>query len=209
MHQITATICCVRTLNPAPDRKLILIKSLSSIFTSQQIDVFLNYKLNDKDINFLKTNIKNTLSIIPPDSYNCANLSSLLGAVIMDNSEIPVTIMTGHLDYEGYRLFSCDKPIPTKQTKKNGEYWNGHCWIEFGEYILDLSIFRTVYYTEKFPETIKNNIINKYGKGKGSIMIPTDNFEEYGFTYTPRFALNNNQINGLVLGAEEKYLKNN
>lgn len=191
------------------NRKSALIKSLNKILSSEKIEHYLNYQLDNSHIDFLKINIREILSIIPPDAYNCANLSSLLGAVIMDNSNIPLVIMTGHLDYNGNRIFNCDKAIPTEKNNIKGEFWNGHCWIEFGQYILDISIFRTVYYAENFPEKIKRDIVSKYGEGKGALMIPIESIEEYGFEYTPCFALDDKQISGLVQGTNEKYLKKN
>ena len=186
-----------------------LAESLNEIFSTKEIELFFNYELNNDDITFLKTCMKEVLTIIPPDAYNCANLSSLLGAVIVDHSKIPIAIMTDHLDYKGSRVFNCEKPISIKTTNTKETLWKGHCWIEFGQYILDISIFRTVYYSENFPPLIKRDIINKYGEGKGAIMIPKDAIEEYGFEYTPCFALNNEQINGLVQGTKEKYLNKN
>jgi hypothetical protein len=188
------------------DRKTLLIEVLKTRYNSKEISDFLNYRLNKHDLEFLKTVITETLRMIPPDAYNCGNLSALLGAIIIDNSEIKANIITGHLDYNGKRLFNCKNNIPTNSTD---EIWSGHCWIELAGYILDISIFRTVYYAENFPELIKNEIINKYGTGKGSLMIPVESCEDYGFTYTPCFILSEQQINGLVSGTKEKYLSKN
>jgi len=183
------------------DRKLTLIKVLNEIFTLKEIEKFFKYELKINDIEFLKSTIKDVLSIVSYDAYNCANLSSLLGVSITDNSNIPIVIMTGHLDYNGNRLFNCDKPISVKANNSKVQDWNGHCWIECGKYILDVSIFRTVYFGENFPEKIKKHIVSRYGEGKGAIMIPKDSINEYGFEYTPRFALDDEQIiNGLVKG---------
>ncbi len=189
------------------NRESILKNILLTELSAEQTDLFFSYQLNESDLQFLKENIRNTLTYIPNDAFNCAMLSAILGAKIFDDSQIPVTVITGHLDYAGQRIFTCSRPIPDSTQSKEGEYWDGHCWIELGGHILDISFFRTIYYG-KVPSMLKSKIIYEFGKGRGSLMGTPEKLEISEFNYTPCHILTQNQIDGLIAGAQLKYFSN-
>ena len=171
---------------------------LTYIFEKKQIDVFNVYSLTEKDIEFIKEINNEVLSKIPQKAFNCAQLSALLGAVITDNSNIPVVVVSGHLDYWGNRIFNCKSPLPYSTAKKEiNEIWDGHCWVEVPNLVIDISLFRTIYYGN-VPEKIKEQIVTQFGKGRGSIMASSSQMETIGLKYTPCYQVNENLINGLI-----------
>lgn len=171
---------------------------LNNILTLEEIKSFESYKLSNKNIDFIKEVNNEILQFIPQKAFNCAQLSALLGATIFDNSNIPVVVISGHLDFQEKRLFNCKSPIPYSIEKKEiNEIWDGHCWVEIPNLIIDNSIFRTIYYGN-LSSTIKDDIIEKFGEGKGSLISPLDKMNKLGFKYIPRFIVNQNQINGLI-----------
>lgn len=174
--------------------------------TAKQSEHHFDYQLLDSDFDFLNQNIRKTLSLIPQDAFNCAMLSAIIGAKIYDDSEIPVVVIAGHLDFFGKRIFNCKGPIPNATENDNGEFWDGHCWLEFGGYILDISFFRTIYFG-KVPTSLKNKVIDEFGNGRGALMGKPEQLETKGFNYVPCHILSQNQINGLIAGAENKYFK--
>ena len=186
------------------NRNQILENILLTDFTTEQTESFFSYQLIDSDFEFIKENIKKTLTIIPNDAFNCAMLSAILGAKIFDDSQIPVAVIAGHLDYAGQRVFTCSGPIPNSSDNTDGQYWDGHCWIEFGGYVLDISFFRTIYYGI-VPDKLKNKVISEFGEGRGSLMGKPNELQKSEFTYTPCHIVTQNQIDGLIVGAEFKY----
>ena len=173
-------------------------KRLINILDNEKIEVFNSYQLSHEDIEFIKEVNMAVLSKIPQKAFNCAQLSALLGAIIYDHSDIPVVVMSGHLDYRGRRIFNCSSPIPYSKDKMEiNEIWSGHCWIEIPNFIIDNSIFRTIYYGN-VPQTLRSQIVHQFGEGRGTITASIEQMNTIGFNYTPCYELNQDLINGLI-----------
>ena len=184
-------------------RETVLKSTLRTVMTEEDVDSFLSYEITDSDVSFLKEAINGVLSIMPTDAFSCATLSGLLGAYINDHSNIPVSVISGHLDYSSKRIFNCYKPIPYSTDKEEiNEIWDGHCWVELNNLIVDISIFRTIYYGQ-VPRDLHENIVNKFGKGRGALVGTIRDIQKNDFVYTPCYCLTQDQISGLVRGAEK------
>lgn len=86
-------------------------------------------------------------------------------------------------------------------TGNTPEIWDGHCWLEFGGMIGDISLYRTVNYG-KVPEDFSRFIFDTFGKGKGLLCATTEGLNEVGLNYIPCYSLREGQINGLLNGLE-------
>jgi hypothetical protein len=190
-------------------RNLILKKILYPVMSKNEIDSFLCYQLTNNDLKFLIEAINEVLGRIPANAFNCVMLSGLLGAIINDHSNIPAAVITGHLDYSTKRIFNCKDPIPFSADKKYiFGIWDGHCWVELNNKIIDISIFRTIYYS-KVPTIPYHEIIQKFGKGRGALIGSSNELENLNLIYTPCHCLSQDQISGIVLGAEKLINPNN
>ena len=171
---------------------------LIKILDKKEIEAFNSYILTTENIEFIRDVNEGVLRKIPQKAFNCAQLSALLGAVICDNSEIPVAVISGHLDYFEKRIFNCKSPIPYSTEKREiNEVWDGHCWVELPNMIIDNSFFRTIYYGN-VSSGLKDQIIKQFGSGKGTLIAPIEKMNTIGFNYTPCYELNQSQINGLI-----------
>jgi prepilin-type processing-associated H-X9-DG protein len=184
------------------NRKAVLNEALLENYTQSEVAHFINYVIDQNDIDFLKESAIEVLSRVPQKAFNCTALSSLWGAIIKDNSKIPVAVICGHLDFAGKRIFQCNAPLPKTDDAANMGFWDGHCWLEFGGLIGDMSIFRTFYYGN-VPDTLKKQIISQFGEGRGLIIASPETLLAQGFIYTPCYSLSDIQINGLIKGALE------
>ena len=183
-------------------RDLILRKVLLDTLTEEEVNALMSYIILSEDIEFIKKSSNEVLKNIPLKAFNCATLSALLGAIIQDNSNIPVAVIAGHFDYYDRRIFNCKRPIPYSINKKLiNEIWDGHCWVELSGLIIDISIFRTVYFGD-VPPLFREKIIKAYGENHGMILASPMKFIEAGFNYTPCYCLTQDQINGLIKGAK-------
>jgi len=171
-----------------------------NIVDQDKIEAFKSYDLTPNDIEFIKEVCKEIHEAIPQKAFNCAQLSALLGATITDHSSIPAVVMSGHLDYNNSSIFKCNKPISCKPGLTTiNEIWDGHCWVEIPHYIIDNSIFRTVYYGN-FPKKFKQQIIKQFGQGRGTLISPAEQMKTIGFEYIPCFEIENVIIDGLIKG---------
>ena len=184
-------------------RETILKNTLRTVMTKEDVDSFLSYEITASDMLFLKEAVNEVLRKMPANAFNCAMLSGLLGAIINDHSNIPVSVISGHLDYSSKRIFNCYKPIPFSTDKKEiNEIWDGHCWVELNNLIVDISIFRTIYYGN-VPRDLHDNIVYRFGEGRGALVGTPHEIQKMDFAYTPCYCLTSDQISGLVLGADK------
>ncbi len=183
-------------------RELKLNDVLKTTLTEKEIQDFFSYALTTDNLAFLKEAINEVLTIVPKNAFNCAMLSGILGAIISDHSKIPVSVIAGHLDYSSKRIFNCTRPIPYSTDKKEiTEEWDGHCWVEINNLIVDISFFRTMYYGQ-IPTDLNKQIRAKFGEGRGALVCSPNEMLNQGFNYTPCYCLTKDQISGLVLGAQ-------
>ncbi|MFA6128810.1 MAG: hypothetical protein WC699_16035 [Bacteroidales bacterium] len=161
----------------------------------------MNYQISEEDVEFIRQTCHQVLENIPVRAFNCAMLSAILGAIIYDNSKIPVAVIAGHLDYNDQKIFYCKGPIPYSRKKKSiNEIWDGHCWVELGGLVIDISIFRTVYFGQ-VPGDFHDQITRKFGLNRGALVGLPGELAHDGFNYTPCYCLTQDQITGLVQGA--------
>lgn len=123
-------------------------------------------------------------------------MSAMWAAIIKDHSKIPVAAICGHLKWKGSNLFYCKENIPTHDT--NG-LWDGHCWLEFGGLIADISIFHTLANEEKL-KNLNSFMEEKLGAGKGLLCMYAEELDQLYLTYTPCYSLTDLQINSLING---------
>ena len=183
-------------------REIILENTLKTIMTEKEIHSYLSYELTGNDEIFLKEVINEVLRKLPANAFNCGLSSALLGAMILDNSSIPVSVISGHLDYSTKRIFNCYNPIPYSTEKIYiNEIWDGHCWVEINNLIIDISIFRTIY-NGKVSNDLYDKIISQFGKGRGALLGSPKEIQKLGFDYIPCYGLTQNQISGLIRGID-------
>lgn len=125
-------------------------------------------------------------------------------AALKSYYSIPAIAVIGDLYINGTPVFKCKKNIPTpsRDNPTIREHWDGHCWVEVGGYICDLSLFRSAY-ALKGPSLLKNFIINNFGEGKGAILLPLNNLPQ-GMDFIPKYVLNESQISGILSGLAEQ-----
>lgn len=102
------------------------------------------YRFSDADVDFVTTISQKIRLVYPNEAGACCLMSAMLMAKIHDETQIPARMVAGSLavhrkfvfgddrGFDGAAIFSADQPS-----------WNGHCWIEVGEWIVDVSIFQT------------------------------------------------------------------
>lgn len=185
------------------DRNTALKTSLLQNYSIADIEKFFSYQLSQDEIAFVQDTAKEVLLNMPPKAFNCTQISAIWAAIIQDNSKIPVSVICGDLHFMNKKIFVCNSSVPIPEIGKEiNDFWDGHCWLEFGGLIADASFFRTIYFGE-VPNQLKQLIVDKFGNGKGTIIATPDNMLSNGFTYIPKYSLSNLQINGLINGIQQ------
>jgi hypothetical protein len=130
-------------------------------------------------------------------------MSAVWVALIQDRLGLPAYCVAGDLIVEGRIIFGglSDIELATAFDKSNPSL-DVHCWLGFGEYVGDLSVFRTAY-SPQGPKSLLKVVLEKFGPGKGLFLSTVQDAANAGLKYIPKYVLTEAQLNGLVRGARE------
>ncbi|MDB9511035.1 hypothetical protein PN499_07560 [Kamptonema animale CS-326] len=172
-------------------------------YPEEEASKYLEYRLTKEDMKLIVDEAKRILHNFPSIPNSCAPMSAIWTAMIRDNTDIPVHMVAGSLDMMGKRIFGDNmKTNDMSQTFSESNLdWAGHCWVIFGDYIGDISIFRTAY-SEHTPKWLGEMIFSVFGEGRGMLLGTPSNLLKYGLVYTPSYVLKDSEITGLIRSIE-------
>jgi hypothetical protein len=181
------------------ERRLKFISALESVYSPEEIQNILDYKISEEEFNNIASMGRQLLRTIPTLPSVCVSMSSKWYEFIKFHTTIPVCVVTGHLKVQNQSLFTQKVPINSLPfDSETFEGWNGHCWIEFGGYIGDISIFRTVY-AESFPHpNFRKWFLSRFGENQECLFAKVTDLEDAGLSYIPVNVLNESEITRLV-----------
>ncbi|MGL6194446.1 MAG: hypothetical protein ACRC2T_06440 [Thermoguttaceae bacterium] len=155
--------------------------------------IFQSPKFNDS--------CRNILQLFEKKPFLCTPMSAaLLAELEYSFPERSFKIKTGDLLYDDCILFKqnfdLNLLIPDENNTIKTE-WDGHCWVEFdNRYIIDISLFRTIY-SDAFTKPCKKDILSKFGTDGGCLIIDKQN-PEFLFRYIEHNELQKNIIDGIL-----------
>lgn len=138
------------------------------------------------------------LNDIPRGFGKCTIMSAYLCALLTDGHKLPAVAVAGDLIISGKSAFQTDIRI---QQPNQGDIilddWQGHCWVEIGGFICDVSICRTA---DLSPDksNLKAFIHSKFGKGRGLIAFPVQSAIDEGMIYSPKEVLADDIITTII-----------
>lgn len=140
---------------------------------------------------------------VPPQRGHCAMLSSAWAMMLRENFDIPALVVCGDL-YAGQQLiFKSKNNIPDFSAKAPNQVVSfevdGHCWLDIGGYICDLSIFRTAYAIDQ-EHALAKFVNQRFGAGRGIFICPYELLGSSGFKYVPKSVLKDSQVEALWQG---------
>ena len=176
-----------------------LLRRLISRFRGDaEVDTYFGYDLDCPRV--LEDSAQEILELVPPRFGHCALLSASWAGYLRSRYAMPAVVIAGDLQIQGSKIFECGQnlPEPTKAGRLVVREWDGHCWIEIGGSVGDLSIFRTAYAIDR-PSVLKEFVVSSFGLGRGALISPIEALPAK-MRYTPKFVLTDNQIEGLIAG---------
>jgi len=177
-------------------------KIITESYGSYEAQKIMNFQPNEKALNFVIEASKDILSFFPNIPGSCVMMSALLTAHVRENTDYPIHMIVGSFYIDNHHIFG--KSSTSNQTKNFFTHtnldWDGHAWVIFGTYLIDLSIFRTAY-SDKSPKILNEKILSKFGKNRGLIIAPITSMNDNQLTYEPHYAVKDKEITGLVRGA--------
>jgi hypothetical protein len=132
----------------------------------------------------------------------CAMMSAVWAARWQNLERTPVYVVAGALLVGTEPVFGCENMQidGVAAFGKSSPSWDGHCWLAFGNYVADISIFRTAYSTYS-PPALARHMVEHFGRGSGLLICTPADAASAGLHYRPQYVLTDDQITGLFLGA--------
>jgi hypothetical protein len=171
-------------------------------YDKEQAKVASQFKLSKDAIEILIKASKDVLVKISDKPGACAHMSALLAGFVQNDTDYPIHVVAGSFSIDGYTYFRNDKSSDSINTgfKSFNLDWDGHCWIMLGDYVGDISIFRTAYLG--YDNRLRDTIISRFGEGKGFLFDTINNLKGKGLVYNPRYVLKYDEITGLLKGID-------
>lgn len=139
------------------------------------------------------------LSVFPPIPGACLLMSALYAARLQELVAGPILVIAGGLSVGSEHVFGAGGQFDGKRFDQSNPSWDGHAWVELGDLVADVSIFRTAYSGQSHP-LLRESIAKTYGRGRG-LMIRRSGDASDGLTYEPQYVLTEDQVTGLARGA--------
>lgn len=125
------------------------------------------------------------MSCVPPAFGYCMMMSAALAAMLRDKHGIPALPIAGNLFVNDSAVFRMNSPLPIAEGDGEVQFdWDGHCWVDIGGKIADVSIFRSAY-SAPMDTLLSSYIRSAFGAGKGLIYCSYDEADELGLKYDP------------------------
>lgn len=156
--------------------------------------------MTPEELEIIKKSVKDTFLLVNPSSFSCVILSCAFEFIASANNGPKVSVTAGDVLLDSYFLFKSNDDFSALDISGAEEnetrIFDGHVWAEVDNYIVDLSLLRTVF-DQKFPVKLRNTISAKMNRNKpGAIISTYENMDMfYGLQFRRKIYLTNDQVN--------------
>jgi hypothetical protein len=179
-----------------------LLNLIEAGFSREAADALRTHKLTDVDREVMKNAVLETMAAFKPAAGTCVMMSVLLQLRLRHMTKTPAYVIVGTLKVNGQYVFgSASTSVDAKTFTQSNCDWDGHCWVRFGQYNLDLSLRRTALSGRVAP-LLANHIRSL--PGNGPIIGDDCAMKEDGLIYKPLRVLSDDELDPLINGALSK-----
>jgi hypothetical protein len=160
---------------------------------------------SDADFDALVETATEMLRVCAPEGSACVLLSALLAETLSPRLGITIPVVAGSLKLGSRYMYGGDKGFDGARVFSEGTTdWDGHCWLLFGDYIVDASLGRTARRGDCSPE-LSRAVIRTFGPNVGLIAVTESNARAAGLRYLPRYVLTPDQVLASAGGAIQRF----
>jgi hypothetical protein len=170
-------------------------------FDTAAAETWSKFTLGEADKHVLREAALKVLGLFPGRmAGQCALMSAAYSIALEKFGTQPGYVVAGSLYIGDKRIFGEDKEFDGKVLfSKSNPDWNGHAWIVYGDYLADVSVFRTA--DGGSPRLLSRHIAKEYGRGRGFCAWPMAGTDPNGLRYVPQYVLMQDQVDALMRGA--------
>jgi hypothetical protein len=159
----------------------------------------------DADFDALAETAAEMLRVCAPEGSACVLLSALLAETLSSRLGVTIPVVAGALKLGGRYMYGGDKGFDGARVFSEGTMdWDGHCWLLFGDYVVDASLGRTARRRECSP-VLSSAVIEAFGPNVGLIAVTESGARAAGLRYLPRYVLTPDQVLASAGGAIQRF----
>ena len=192
----TLAIASARTTIPEE-----LLHPVLASYSKEDAERLRNFVPSDEEFAALKQAIHEALLVFEPIPGACVLLTAALQFRLEGLTNAPSYIVAGNLAVGDKLVFgTSDATMNAATFSQINLSWDGHCWLQFGKYIVDISLCRTALSNES-PPLLAAHLRPKLGGKSKAILATYQAMTEDGLVYMPLRVLTRAEIDPLVNGA--------
>lgn len=183
-----------------------LLAMIEASHSREAMERFREYEPDDQAFTMFRDMVQGMLHVVPPAGSSCAIMSALLSVSLEEPLGTLVPVIAGALKLDGDYMYGSDRGFDGRRvfSGEEGEDWDGHCWILFGDYIVDISLGRTAREGHCRAQ-LAQRIVSKFGTHAGMIALTEKGARDVGIRYLPRYVLTPDQVLANAGGAMQKF----
>ena len=178
-----------------------LDKLIEASHGSAEADAFRARVRSDADRDALVTAGKEVLQHLPVVAGGCMMMSAVMACRLEKLTQTKPYVVAGSLHIGSVRIFGEDVDIDgVNRFSKSDASWDGHGWVVLGDYLVDVSLFRTSRSPKSSP-ILARHVLEEFGEKAGLFVCRLCDVEKSGLIYTPQYVLKQDQVDALARGA--------
>lgn len=182
-----------------------VLKLIEESHSREVMDRVRGYDPDDDDFEILAETSRGMLAACKPEGSSCVIMSALLAECLSEPLGIPIPVVAGALKLGGDYVYGSNRPFDGKRVfSESSDDWDGHCWLLFGKYIVDVSLGRTARRGE-CKASLSRAVVGTFGDQVGMIAVTEAGARKANLRYLPRYVLTPDQILALAGGAMQKF----
>lgn len=182
-----------------------LLAMIEASHSREAMQQFRNYEPDDLAWGILREMSQGMLTVVRPEGSSCVMMSALLATALEEPLGTVVPVVAGALKLDGEFMYGSHRAVDGRRVfSENGGDWDGHCWLLFGNFIVDISLGRTARQGHcRTP--LARRVLSAFGEHVGMIALPEPSARETGLLYLPRYVLTPDQVLANAGGAMQKF----
>ena len=166
---------------------------------------FRDYVPDERAWDILEEMSRGMLGAVRPEGSCCVVMSALLAITLEEPLGTVVPVVAGALKLDGEYMYGNNSAFDGRHVfSHDGADWDGHCWLLFGNCIIDISLGRTARQGHCRPQ-LTQRILSAFGEHVGVMALTEARAREAGLRYLPRYVLTPDQVLANAGGAIKRF----
>lgn len=166
---------------------------------------FRDYVPDDRAWDIFEEMSRGMLSAVRPEGSSCVIMSALLAVSLEEPLGALVPVVAGALKLDGEYMYGSNRTVDGQRIfSHDGADWDGHCWLLFGKFVIDISLGRTARQGHCRPQ-LTRRVFSTFGQHVGMMAVTQESAREAGLRYLPRYVLTSEQVLANAGGAINRF----